>query len=186
MSRLTRRIRGGRPEQVERPGLDPSTAHAGGGLSQGPRLGPFGQFSNLSHFSHFRHCSHLSPLSHHSHFSRLSRFGCLSNLSHCSHHHSHSSHSKLGAMTRQCLLHFKKRLDTNYLALRSTRIYLHNNLNHFFTQNSTFAIYSSMASSSSSLVSSPLSYHLMSPVPIFSCSSVPYPQLSYQNSCTCT
>ena len=27
-------------------------------------------------------------------------------------------------MTRQCL-HFKKRLDTNYLALRSTRIFLH-------------------------------------------------------------
>ena len=40
-------------------------------------------------------------------------------------------------MTRQCLL-FKKRFDTNYLALRSTRIFLHNRLNHFFTQNSKY------------------------------------------------
>ena len=40
-------------------------------------------------------------------------------------------------MTRPFLL-FKKRLDTNYLALRSMLIFLNNHLNHFFTQNSKY------------------------------------------------
>ena len=36
-------------------------------------------------------------------------------------------------MTRQCLL-YKKRLNTNSLALRSTRIFLHNHLNYFLLE----------------------------------------------------
>ena len=90
-------------------------------------------------------------------------------------------HRALTGATRKCFL-FQKGLDTNYLALRSTLIIL---TSFLYPKLQVFASLSQYTLFWLRLLSSPLSHHLMSPVS-FSYSCLPYPQLSYQNSCKFT